>query len=168
MWICRWEIPVSYTHLDVYKRQAYQIGEGDFILASRHIYETYFAPLHLKAHVEYKSKYGAGEPTDIMIDALLADFRKAECDRIIAIGGGAVIDMAKILVLDGNASTEQYFRREVPLLSLIHIYGCIGMGGDKKRKKRDADVGGRWDLSDTHKGEGSCRIRGGRSQTDYH
>ena len=54
---------------------------------------------------EYKSKYGAGEPTDIMIDALLADFRKAECDRIIAIGGGAVIDMAKILVLDGNAST---------------------------------------------------------------
>lgn len=113
--------------------EAYQIGEGDFILASRHIYETYFAPLHLKAHVEYKSKYGAGEPTDIMIDALLADFRKAECDRIIAIGGGAVIDMAKILVLDGNASTEQYFRREVPLRkirSLIAVPTTCGAGSE--------------------------------------
>ena len=57
-------------------------------------YETYFAPLGLEAHVEFKSKYGKGEPTDVMIDALLADFRKTDCDRIIAIGGGAVIDMA--------------------------------------------------------------------------
>ena len=29
--------------------EAYQIGEGDFILASKRIYETYFAPLNLKA-----------------------------------------------------------------------------------------------------------------------
>ena len=47
--------------------EAYQIGEGDFILASKRIYETYFAPLNLKARVEYKSNYGAGEPTDVMI-----------------------------------------------------------------------------------------------------
>ena len=77
--------------------EAYQIGEGDFILASKRIYETYFAPLNLKARVEYKSNYGAGEPTDVMIDALLADFRKAGCDRIIAIGGGAVIDRKSVV-----------------------------------------------------------------------
>lgn len=45
----------------------YKIGKGDFILASRSVYETYFAPLGIEAHVEYKGKYGAGEPTDIMI-----------------------------------------------------------------------------------------------------
>ena len=61
--------------------EAYQIGEGDFILASKRIYETYFAPLNLKARVEYKSNYGAGEPTDVMI-------------WFFAIGVGAVIDMA--------------------------------------------------------------------------
>ena len=46
----------------------YDLGEGDFILASRSIYERYFGPLGLKAHVAYKSSYGSGEPTDIMID----------------------------------------------------------------------------------------------------
>lgn len=113
--------------------EAYQIGEGDFILASKRIYETYFAPLNLKARVEYKSNYGAGEPTDVMINALLADFRKAGCDRIIAIGGGAVIDMAKILVLDGNAAAEQYFRREVPLRKvhpLIAVPTTCGAGSE--------------------------------------
>ena len=82
--------------------EAYNIGADDFILATKRIYETCFAPLNLKAHVEYKSKYGSGEPTDVMIDALLEDFRQGDYKRIIAIGGGAVIDMAKILVLDGK------------------------------------------------------------------
>lgn len=56
--------------------EEYHIGEKDFILASRNVYESYFAPLGLKAYVIYKSKYGAGEPTDTMIDGLLADFRQ--------------------------------------------------------------------------------------------
>ena len=70
--------------------EEYNIGKNDFILASKSTYETYFAPLGLEAHVEFKSKYGKGEPTDVMIDALLADFRKTDCDRIIAIFGRKV------------------------------------------------------------------------------
>ena len=111
----------------------YKIGKGDFILASRSVYETYFAPLGIEAHVEYKGKYGAGEPTDIMIDALLADFRKTDCRRIVAIGGGAVIDMAKILVLAGEYSAEQIFKREVPLEkvhSLIAVPTTCGAGSE--------------------------------------
>ena len=95
--------------------EEYNIGKKDFILASKSTYEAYFTALGLEAHVEYKSKYGKGEPTDEMIDALLADFRKTDCDRIIAIGGGAVIDMAKILVLAGEYSAEEIFGRKVPL-----------------------------------------------------
>lgn len=113
--------------------EQYNIGKGDFILAGKSIYETYFAPLKLKAHVEYKSKYGAGEPTDIMIDELLADFGQTDCDRIIAIGGGAVIDMAKILVIAGNYSTEQIFKREVPLVkerTLIAVPTTCGAGSE--------------------------------------
>ena len=111
----------------------YEIGEKDFILASKSTYETYFAPLGIHAHVEYKSKYGKGEPTDVMIDALLSDFRKTDCDRIIAIGGGAVIDMAKILVLDGNYTAAQIFGREVPLKkarTLVAIPTTCGAGSE--------------------------------------
>ena len=111
----------------------YDLGEGDFILASRSIYERYFGPLGLKAHVAYKSSYGSGEPTDIMIDGLLVDFRRMGCERIIAIGGGAVIDMAKILVLAGEHSTQQIFQREVPLKkerTLIAVPTTCGAGSE--------------------------------------
>jgi len=113
--------------------EEYNIGKNDFILASKSTYETYFAPLGLEAHVEFKSKYGKGEPTDVMIDALLADFRKTDCDRIIAIGGGAVIDMAKILVLAGNYTAEEIFGRKVPLKrekTLIAVPTTCGAGSE--------------------------------------
>lgn len=113
--------------------EEYQIGESDFILASRSIYEAYFEPLNLKAHVVYKSSYGVGEPTDVMIDTLLGDFRKTDCTRIIAIGGGAVIDMAKILVLEGGYTTEEIFKREVPLKkvrTLIAVPTTCGAGSE--------------------------------------
>lgn len=111
----------------------YGLGEGDFILASRSVYETFFKSLGIEAHVEYKDKYGAGEPTDLMMDALLADFRQTGCDRIVAIGGGAVIDMAKLLVLEGNGTTEQIFRRQVPLRkahTLIAVPATCGAGSE--------------------------------------
>lgn len=111
----------------------YQIGERDFILASKHTFDSYFAPLGLTAHVAYKSSYGKGEPTDRMIDALLEDFRKTDCDRIIAIGGGAVIDMAKILVLEGEAQAEQIFKRQTPLRkarTLIAVPTTCGAGSE--------------------------------------
>lgn len=113
--------------------EAYNIGADDFILATKRIYETCFAPLNLKAHVEYKSKYGSGEPTDVMIDALLEDFRQGDYKRIIAIGGGAVIDMAKILVLDGEAKAESYYRKEVPLRkvrTLLAVPTTCGAGSE--------------------------------------
>lgn len=53
----------------------YKIGRTDFILASQSTYDCYFKPLGLDAHVVYKNKYGAGEPTDVMIDALLEDLK---------------------------------------------------------------------------------------------
>ena len=113
--------------------EEYNIGKKDFILASKSTYEAYFTALGLEAHVEYKSKYGKGEPTDEMIDALLADFRKTDCDRIIAIGGGAVIDMAKILVLAGEYSAEEIFGRKVPLKrakTLIAVPTTCGAGSE--------------------------------------
>lgn len=113
--------------------QEFKIGEKDFILASKSTYDAYFQPLAAGGHVEYKSKYGAGEPTDVMIDALLSDFRETDCDRIIAIGGGAVIDMAKILVLDGKYSAEQIFKREVlvkKVRKLIAVPTTCGAGSE--------------------------------------
>ena len=104
---------------EVYKYQKasefikeFQIGEGDFVFTSQSVFETYFQELRSSgAVVHFKSEYGQGEPTDLMVDALLKDFRRTDCKRVIAIGGGAVIDMAKILMLDGEAKAAEYYQR---------------------------------------------------------
>lgn len=128
----------QYTEVQKYTNPAdfvkdYDIKESDFILASKSIYDKYFKEMDLKAVVRFKSMYGAGEPTDAMVDALLADFRQTDCNRIIAIGGGAVIDMAKILMLDGDAKAADYYQRKVPLQkvrSLIAVPTTCGAGSE--------------------------------------
>ncbi len=111
----------------------FEVQESDFILASKTIYDQYFAGLNLKATVRFKTMYGKGEPTDAMVDALLEDFRKTNCSRIIAIGGGAVIDMAKILILGGDAKAADYYQRKVPLQkvrSFIAVPTTCGAGSE--------------------------------------
>lgn len=113
--------------------EEFKIGPSDFILATRRMYEKHFAPLNLTAHVEFKTKYGAGEPTDLMIDALIADFKASGCTRIFAIGGGAVIDMAKILILKDAEKTEDIFLRRVPIVKeyeFIAVPTTCGAGSE--------------------------------------
>ena len=111
----------------------FEIGEIDFILATKTIYNKYFSDMGLKAKVFFKSDYGKGEPTDVMVNALLEDFRKSCCNRVIAIGGGAVIDMAKILVLAGNGDAADYYQRKIPLekeLPIIAVPTTCGAGSE--------------------------------------
>lgn len=124
--IRKYDNPAEFT-------EGFNIGEEDFILASRTIFEKYFKPLRLKALVKYKDAYGKGEPTDFMMDALMEDFRASGCKRIVAVGGGAVIDMAKVLVLEGEYSARDIFRRKVPLKKvrpLIAVPTTCGAGSE--------------------------------------
>lgn len=90
-------------------KDAFELGCDDLVLSNEYIYEPYFGKMDLKCHVIYQEKYGTGEPTDVMVDAILADAAKTGCKRIIAIGGGTVIDIAKVLaVSDGEGVDELY------------------------------------------------------------
>ncbi|MCI8649767.1 MAG: 4-hydroxybutyrate dehydrogenase [Anaerotruncus sp.] len=81
----------------------FSLGAGDLVLTNAYIYEPYFGKLDLPVHTIFQEKYGAGEPTDVMVDAIIADAAKTGCKRIVAIGGGTVIDIAKVLaVSDGG------------------------------------------------------------------
>ena len=48
-----------------------------------------------------------------MLDAMLKDVRKANPARIIAIGGGSVMDCAKLFVFDGDDCAEDMFYKNV-------------------------------------------------------
>lgn len=76
----------------------FKIGEGDLVITNEYIYNPYFGALGLKCDVIFQEKYGAGEPSDEMAEAIYRDI-KGEHKRIIAIGGGTVIDISKLFSL---------------------------------------------------------------------
>jgi len=71
----------------------------DCIFTVRYLHEKWLEPLNIPSSILLFEDYGAGEPTDEMIDRILADFGKLNCKRVIAIGGGSVLDIAKFLAL---------------------------------------------------------------------
>ena len=76
-----------------------KLGARDLILTNEYIYNPTIAALELGCHTCFQEKFGGGEPTDVMVDAILDDLRGKEFDRIIAVGGGTVIDIAKVLTV---------------------------------------------------------------------
>lgn len=67
------------------------------------------------ATVLLRSDYGKGEPTDEMVEAIAADIKKRgiEYNRVIAVGGGTVIDVAKILSLETFSPVEKLFDKKI-------------------------------------------------------
>lgn len=113
--------------------EAFQIGENDLILTNGFLYEPFMKSLNLKARVIFQEAYGGGEPTDVMMNAILTEALKAPYDRIIAIGGGTVLDIAKVLIFDGVTDVVNAFERTVPLVKgpkLIAVPTTCGTGSE--------------------------------------
>lgn len=76
----------------------FHLGQGDLLITNQFIYEPFLGGLDLDCQVIYQEKYGAGEPSDDMVEAMYKDVKKDYC-RVIAMGGGTVIDIAKLFAL---------------------------------------------------------------------
>ncbi|GAB1476617.1 4-hydroxybutyrate dehydrogenase [Bacillota bacterium] len=89
-------------YFDTFKEfnDEFKVGKNDLVLTNEWLYTPYMKPLGIETNVIYQEKYGAGEPSDEMIDAIAAEMRKYDFDRIIAFGGGTIVDICKILALD--------------------------------------------------------------------
>ena len=57
--------------------ESFSLSERDLILTNEYIYAPYFGKLALPCHVVYQEKYGLGEPSDVMAEAILPTSRYA-------------------------------------------------------------------------------------------
>ena len=104
--------------------EEFRLGASDLILTNEYIYQPYFGAMNLECAVLYQEQYGMGEPTDVMAEAILRDAAATGCNRVVAIGGGTVIDIAKVLAVGGGESIDELYgmapelpkRREVVLI----------------------------------------------------
>lgn len=81
----------------------------------------------------FKDRYGASEPTDEIVDAMLRQAQSRDYRRIIAIGGGAVMDVAKLFVFGRGLTCEEIFENGALLprrSGLILVPTTCGTGSE--------------------------------------
>ncbi|MEA4986629.1 MAG: 4-hydroxybutyrate dehydrogenase [Anaerovorax sp.] len=89
-------------YFDTFKEfnDEFKIGKNDLVVTNEFIYEPFMKPLNIETNLIFQEKFGTGEPSDEMIDAMTKEMKKFDFDRIIAFGGGTIVDICKILALD--------------------------------------------------------------------
>ncbi|MDO4965865.1 MAG: 4-hydroxybutyrate dehydrogenase [Lachnospiraceae bacterium] len=110
----------------------FSICETDLILTSERSYNTFLSNKNITAHVIFREKYGKGEPTDVMAEAIGADI-PADVKRIIAIGGGTILDLAKLYVLEQYSPIDELYDGNIPVKKareLILVPTTCGTGSE--------------------------------------
>lgn len=100
--------------------QVADLNEKDLILTNEYIYRPGIAALNLPCQTIFQEKYGMGEPSDVMVDAMLAELSSMEYDRLIAIGGGTIIDIAKVLAVASSTDKVDDLYEKMADLKKIH------------------------------------------------
>lgn len=110
----------------------FSIGRGDVILTNRYILSGAALEAMNGASVIWKEDYGKGEPTDVMVNAIRAECPR-DAKRIIAIGGGTVMDVAKLLVLPLDKPLEDFLAPDAEFIrerELILVPTTCGTGSE--------------------------------------
>ena len=127
-------VPKIY-YFDTFKQfnDEFQLGKQDLLITNEWIYNPYVAPLGIDTNVMYQEKYGKGEPSDEMIDAMALEMKKYDFDRIVAFGGGTIVDICKILALDIPEKSVDLFTGAVPpkkIKKLVVVPTTCGTGSE--------------------------------------
>ena len=113
--------------------EEFQLGERDVVLTNEFIYKPFMEKLGLKSNFVFQEKFGAGEPSEAMIETMYEAIPYDSYDRVIAVGGGAIMDLCKLLGCKRPSSVhELYFKREpvVHEKEVIAIPTTCGTGSE--------------------------------------
>jgi 4-hydroxybutyrate dehydrogenase len=134
----------------------FQISEGDLVLTHKFLYESFMKRLELSCIFLFQEDYGIGEPSDEMVDKILKDTYGKGFKRVFGIGGGTIMDIAKILVVKNAMCTLDIYEDKIPLLKdkeLVLIPTTCGSGSEMTcvcvidLKSQKAKIGKRMECS---------------------
>ncbi|MDD3569594.1 MAG: 4-hydroxybutyrate dehydrogenase [Lachnospiraceae bacterium] len=113
--------------------EEYSFTSKDLVFISGSVYRKHFENRFSDAKVIFHSDYGKGEPSNHLVDAILADVCLADYNRVIAIGGGTIIDVAKLLALKEVQPVMDLFDKDLPATKereLILVPTTCGTGSE--------------------------------------
>lgn len=91
----------------------FEISSDDLLITHEFIYNDYLKSANIECDYIFQEQYGTGEPSSEMIDRMLAEMKRDDYKRIIAIGGGTVIDIAKLFSLEKATKVSMLFDKTV-------------------------------------------------------
>lgn len=112
--------------------EALHLDQHDLIITCRYIYEPFFGSLKLPAQVIFQEDFGAGEPSEPMITRMCSSI-VPDYHRVIGIGGGTVMDIAKLFCLKQIMPLEDLFTGKIPAQKkcpLILVPTTCGTGSE--------------------------------------
>ena len=122
-------------YFDTFKEfnDEFKLGKGDILVTNEWMYKPYVEGLGIDMPVIFQEKYGAGEPTDEMMDAMKAEMDQYEYDRIIAFGGGTIVDCCKVLACEIPDKVADLYTDKYPckkIKKLIAVPTTCGTGSE--------------------------------------
>jgi len=111
----------------------WRIGSDDLIVTNEYVLAPRLDGKAAPCDCLYQEQYGKGEPSDEMVDAMLSEIKGKSYRRVIAIGGGTVIDIAKLFVFGDDLDCEAIYAGGATLprkRSLIIIPTTCGTGSE--------------------------------------
>jgi len=109
-----------------------KMEKSDLLITNRPIYEQ-FKDFNVKCRIIFQEDFGSGEPSDRMINSIIRELDKFKYDRVFAMGGGTVIDVAKVLSLSGVQNVLDALYGRIPLSKghrLLVIPTTCGTGSE--------------------------------------
>lgn len=113
--------------------EAFALSENDLVITRLSLYEPFMKPMNLPCTFVLQNEYGSGEPSDEMMNNILKDVKGKSYSRVVGIGGGTVIDIAKLFVLKDLDNATDAFERKIPIVKgkrLVVVPTTCGTGSE--------------------------------------
>lgn len=113
--------------------EEFKIGSGDLIFTNKFLYDFFLKDLNIGSEYIFQEDYNLKEPSDDIIDAIIKHMAPKNVKRVVAIGGGSIIDVSKILALKEVDSSCALFEKTIPAVKnkeLIIVPTTCGTGSE--------------------------------------
>lgn len=111
----------------------FKIGKDDLIFTKKSLYESFMKTLSLDCDFLFRDNFGKGEPSNELIDKIINSIDHNKYKRIIAVGGGSLVDIAKLLTLKNVNKSTDLFEKKIPIIKekkLIIVPTTCGTGSE--------------------------------------
>ncbi|WP_294856842.1 4-hydroxybutyrate dehydrogenase [uncultured Oscillibacter sp.] len=113
--------------------QEFGLNERDVVLCNESVHASYMKELGLKCQFVFRNKFGPGEPSEEMIQNMYDAIPYDSYDRVVAVGGGAILDLSKLLGCRRPDTVHNLFFKRFPVVhekDVIAIPTTCGTGSE--------------------------------------